>query len=181
MEQKIIALLQAQKEEAISLLYDNYSAILYGVVLRIVRSPDVAQDVLQETFVKVWRHGGTYDATKGRLMTWLLNIARHTAIDVVRSSNWKMSRETADLTCLNDFGKEDINTEHIGLKELADSLDPKYRVLIDLIYFQGYTHQEIEKELNIPLGTVKTRLRMAIGSLRKAFGERADNATTHIT
>ncbi len=170
--EKIISLLQLQDIEAISLLYDNYSTILYGFILRIVRSPDIAEDVLQETFVKVWKNGCHYDATKGKLSTWLLNIARNTAIDVTRSGGWKMSKRTNDVSFLDDFGEHFIKPEHIDLKDLASKLDPKYRVMIDLFYFQGYTHQEIEKEFNIPLGTIKTRLRAAVLDLRKVFGDK---------
>ncbi len=171
MEEKIVSLLQSQDKEAISLLYDNYSAALYGVVLRIVRSPDIAQDVMQDSFVKAWKYGPNYDASKGRLFTWLLNIARNTAIDVTRSAGWKMGEKTTDLTSLVGFGGATTNPEHIGLRKLVDNLEPKYKTLIELIYFQGYTQQEVEKELNIPIGTIKTRLRAAIGDLRKVFGD----------
>jgi RNA polymerase sigma-70 factor, ECF subfamily len=171
MEEQIITLLQTQNKEAISLLYDNYSSALYGVVLRIVRSPDVAQDVMQDSFVKAWKYGPNYDASKGRLFTWLLNIARNTAIDVTRSSAFRMSEKTVDLKSLVGFGGATNNPEHIGLRKIVDSLDPKYRTLVDLVYFQGYTQQEVEKELNIPIGTIKTRLRAAISELRKSFGE----------
>ncbi len=171
MEERITGLLQSQDREAISLLYDNYSAALYGVVLRIVRSPDIAQDVMQDSFVKAWKYGPSYDAAKGRLFTWLLNIARNTAIDVTRSAGWKMSEKTTDLNSLVGFGGATTDPDHIGLRKLVDNLDPKYRTLIELIYFQGYTQQEVEKELNIPIGTIKTRLRAAIGELRKVFGD----------
>ena len=172
MEEKIIPLLQLQDKKAIKLLYDNYSSVLYGFILRIVCSPDIAQDVLQETFVKVWKNGSQYDATKGKLLTWLLNIARNTAIDVTRTGDWKMSKRTDDASYLEGFGEHSIKPEHIGLKELASRLNPKHQAMIDLVYFQGYTHQEIEKEFNIPLGTIKTRLRAAVLSLRKVFGDK---------
>ena len=170
MEEQLVSLLQAQKTEAINLLYDNYSAALYGIVVRIVRSPEIAQDVMQDSFVKAWKNGPNYDASKGRLFTWLLNIARNTAIDATRSAAFKMGDKTASLDSLVSVGNPSINPEHIGLRKLVDALDPKYRVLVDLIYFQGYTQQEVEKELNIPIGTIKTRLRAAVSELRKTFG-----------
>ena len=169
---RIISLLQLQDKEAISLLYDNYSTTLYGVILRIVSSPDIAEDVLQETFVHVWKNGRHYDATKGKLLTWLLNIARNTAINVIRSGGWKMSKRTDDVSGLDCFGEHSIKPEHIDLKELAGKLNPQHRAMIDLVYFQGYTHQEIEKEFNMPLATIKTQLRAAVLGLRNVLGDK---------
>lgn len=169
MEEKIIYLLQKQDKEAISLLYDNYASVLYGVVVRIVRSPDIAQDVMQESFVKIWKHGANYDASKGKLFTWLLNIVKNTAIDMTRSADWKRAEKTSNLSTIVSYGSTSTIPEYLDLRKLVDNLDLKQRVLIDLIYFQGYTHQEVEKTLNIPLGTIKTRLRMAINDLRKVF------------
>lgn len=171
MEEQLVSLIRAQKKEAIELLYDNYSSALYGIVVRIVRSSELAQDVLQDTFVKAWKNGPSYDPTKGRLFTWLLNIARNTAIDATRSASFKMGDKTGGLDSLVSLGSPSINPDHVGLRKLVGKLDPKYRTLVELIYFQGYTQQEVEKELNIPIGTIKTRLRAAIGELRKVFGE----------
>ena len=166
---ELIALVQAQNEEAISHLYDNYAAALYGVVLRIVHSPDVAQDVMQDSFVKIWKHGASYDASKGRLFTWLLNVAKNTAIDATRCADWKRSSKTDDLSMIVNFGFDATNPEHVDLQSLVNNLKPKYRAVINLFYFQSYTHQEIAEEFNIPLGTVKTRLRAAIIDLKKVF------------
>ena len=176
---ELIALVQAQDKEAISHLYDNYAAALYGVVLRIVHSPDIAQDVMQDSFVKVWRHGASYDASKGRLFTWLLNVARNTAIDAIRSADWKRSSKTDDISITVDFGFEATNPEHLDLQSLVNNLKPKYRTVINLFYFQSYTQQEIAEEFNIPLGTVKTRLRTAIIDLKKVFdkGNQQPNKT----
>lgn len=171
MEEKITTLLQSQNKEAISLMYDNYAAALYGVVLRIVRSPDIAQDVMQDSFVKAWKYGPNYDASKGRIFTWLLNIARNTAMEFTRGAAWKMSEKNIGPNTLVGFGGATTNPEHLGLRKLVDGLDPKYKTLIELIFFQGYTQQEVEKELNIPIGTIKTRLRAAVGELRKVLGE----------
>ena len=166
---KLIALVQAQDKEAISHLYDNYAAALYGVVLRIVHSPDIAEDVMQDSFVKIWKHGASYDASKGRLFTWLLNVARNTAIDATRCADWKKNSKTDDLSIMVDFGFDTTNPEHLDLQNLLNNLEPKYRTLINLFYFQSYTQQEISEEFNIPLGTVKTRLRTAIIDLKKVF------------
>ncbi len=172
MEEKIMSLLHEQRHEAVGLLYDNYSAALFGVILRVVRSRELAEQVLQDTFVKAWRFGQQYDRSKGRLFTWLLNIARNTAIDATRTGHYKFYAKTDDIQALaHREGSEALNPEHIGLRQLVGQLDEKYRVLIEKIYFEGYTQQEVEEELGIPIGTVKTRLRYAIQELRAKFGE----------
>ncbi len=170
MQDQLIIRLQQQDRDAISDLYNAYSGALYGVVLRIVQSPEVAQQVLQDTFVKAWRNGASYDAGKGRLFTWLLNIARNTAIDATRTSHFQHSKKTESLDKVAfRSGGEHINTDHLGLREVVDKLDDKYRTLIELIYFNGYTQEEAAEETGIPIGTIKTRLRFAINELRKTF------------
>jgi len=169
MEEKIIYLLQTQDKDAINLLHDHYSAAVYGVVLRIVGSPYIAQNILQDCFVKAWRYGPTYDASKGRLFTWLMKIAKNTAIDATRCNGWKMEQRTDTLSSIMDFESLPIDSDTIGLRELVLDLDPKHRVLVEMVYFQGYTHREIEQKLSIPLGTVKNRLRAAMCNLRMVF------------
>lgn len=172
MQDQLIHRLQQQDRNAIGELYDAYSGALYGVVLRIVQSRELAEQVLQDTFVKAWRNGASYDASKGRLFTWLLNIARNTAIDATRTAHFQHVRKTDSLDNLvYKPGGESINPDHLGVREVVDRLDDKYKLLIDLVYFKGYTQDEIAEETGIPLGTVKTRLRYAIGELRKLFGE----------
>jgi RNA polymerase sigma factor (sigma-70 family) len=167
---QITELLQQKDAFALSQLYDDYGATLYGVVLRIVRSSETAEQVIQDTFLKVWHHAASYDASKGRLYTWLLNIARNTAIDATRNSHFHNSKNIQQIEALTDtFGGDCLNLETIGLKEMVKQLDKKYTVLIDLIYFNQYTHQEAAEMLNLPLGTVKTRVRYALLELRKTF------------
>lgn len=153
-------------------MYDAYSGALYGVILRIVRSKELAEQALQDTFVKVWRNAASYDSGKGRLFTWLLNIARNTAIDVTRTAQFQQQQKTESLDQLvHEPGGESINPDHVGLREIVDRLDDKYRSLITLVYFKGYTQEEIAEETGIPLGTIKTRLRYAISELRTLLGE----------
>lgn len=172
MQDQLINRLKQQDRAAIGELYDAYSDALFGVVLRIVQSRELAEQVLQDTFVKAWRNGASYDASKGRLFTWLLNIARNTAIDATRTSYFQHYRKTDPLdNLMHKPGGESVNTDHLGVKEVVNRLEEKYRSLIDLVYYQGYTQEEVAEETGIPLGTVKTRLRYAIGALRKLFGE----------
>jgi RNA polymerase sigma-70 factor (ECF subfamily) len=170
--QQLIIRLQQQDRAAIGELYDAYGGALFGVVLRIVHSRELAEQVLQDTFVKVWRNSSNYDPGKGRLFTWLLNIARNTAIDVTRSAHFQQSWKTDSLDIVaHKPGGDAINPDHVGLKEVVGRLDEKYRLLIELVYFKGYTQEEVAEETGIPLGTIKTRLRYAISELRVLFGD----------
>lgn len=170
MQDQLIIRLKQQDRTAIGDLYDAYNGALYGVVLRIVQSPELAQQVMQDTFVKAWRNGASYDASKGRLFTWLLNIARNTAIDATRTAHFRYSRQTDGLDHLiQQPGGSTLNPDTLGLREVVSTLDEKYKSLIDLVYFQGFTQEEAAAETGIPLGTIKTRLRYAIAELRKVF------------
>lgn len=170
--QHLIQRLQSGDQSVISTLYDKYGATLYGIVLRIVEQEDLAQDVLQESFVKIWKNAGRYDATQGTLFTWMLNICRNTAIDKTRSAYFRRKKKVhaVDETLNNHrhFAYEQ-NTDQIGLDEEVKNLEEKYRTVIDLIYFRGFTQKEVTEQLNIPLGTVKSRVRIALRELRKQF------------
>ncbi|MBL4668889.1 MAG: sigma-70 family RNA polymerase sigma factor [Flavobacteriales bacterium] len=168
-EEELIKLLQENSEEGISLLYDNYSAILYGIITKIVRSENIAEDILQDTFVKIWKNFSSYDSSKGRLFTWMLNIARNKAIDYIRSKEFKnRSLNESDINnkSLSEISSE-MNTDQIGLSNTLKFLNPKNKIVIDIIYFKGYTQVEAAKYLNIPLGTVKSRVRNGLIELRK--------------
>lgn len=170
-EEELIALLKSRNEDGLRVLYDHYSAALFGVILRIVNDKEIAEDLLQESFVKIWNNIAQYDAAKGRLYTWLLNIARNAAIDKTRSKDFRgagQSRSLEDSVYTVDKQYNDsIAIDHIGLRKVVDSLKPEQRQLIDLLYFGGYTQSEVAKKLDIPLGTVKTRVKAAMNKLRE--------------
>jgi RNA polymerase sigma-70 factor (ECF subfamily) len=167
-EQELVALLKEQNNDAFNYLYDHYSGALFTIINQIVPDKDTASDVLQEVFVNVWRKIGTYDETKGRLFTWMLNIARNAAIDKVRSKGYRDSQRTQTIAEGESGMAMSSNpvVNDVGLKKVLTTLNEEYRKLIDLSYFQGFTHEEIAKMLGIPLGTVKTRIRTAISQLR---------------
>jgi len=172
MQDQLILRLQQDDRSALNDLYDAYGGALFGVVLRIVQSRELAEQVLQDTFLKAWRNVANYDAAKGRLFTWLVNIARNTAIDATRTAHYQHYRKTDSLDSLvHTPGGDAMNPDHLGVRELVERLEEKYRVLIELIYFQGYTQEEAAETTGVPLGTVKTRLRYAIGELRQIFGD----------
>ena len=169
-EQELVSQLLQQNDQAFSYLYDNYSPALFGVINQIISNKEIAAEVLQDVFVNIWKKIGLYDDTKGRLFTWMLNIARNAAIDKLRSRSYQDSLKNQPLA-------ENVNTitansaanplqNDIGLRKQVGKLKEEYRVLIDLSYYQGFTHEEISKILNLPLGTVKTRIRSALTQLR---------------
>ncbi|MEL6923001.1 MAG: sigma-70 family RNA polymerase sigma factor [Bacteroidota bacterium] len=170
LEKEIVSLLQAKDTRAVHLLTQNYSAALNGVVLRIVRDEELAREVLQDVFVKIWQNASKYQKGKGRLFTWMVNIARNTAIDTVRSARYNREAKTDELKpaiANNERWSAESDIRDTGLRTVINSLDKKQIQVIDLVYFQGYTHSEIAKEFDIPLGTVKSRLRLAMVELRK--------------
>ena len=168
-EQELVTGLQERSQDAFSYLYDHYSGALMSVIVAIVPDRDIAGDILQEVFVKVWRQCQSYDAGKGRLFTWMMNIARNASIDMLRSKGYQNNLQNRELTetVYESGGSTMINTDKIGLRKLIHSLRDEYKVLVELSYFEGYTQDEISKMLNIPLGTVKTRLRSALLQLRE--------------
>ncbi len=168
-EHELISSLKKRSQDAFSYLYDNYSGALYTVVLNIVNDNELANDVLQEVFIKIWKQVESYDALKGRLFTWMVNISRNAAIDVLRSKGYNNTKKNNELT-ENQFefaGIQQTKTDTIGLRKIVHQLKEEYKVLIELSYFQGYTQDEISKMLNVPLGTVKTRMRTALTQLRQ--------------
>ena len=170
LEKHIIELLLERNDKAISLLYEHYGDTLYGVALKVVRDEELAQDVLQESFVKIWRKSDTYDATKAKLFTWLFRITRNTAIDKLRSLNTKSDKEIQmDVSDVYNVGIESIKPEFLDVKENLEKIELKYQVVLDALFFQGMTQQEASDELDIPLGTIKSRLKIGLRELKKIY------------
>ena len=174
-EDVLVTLLMAKDRSAFRSLYRSYSAAIYGVLLRILKSEELAQDVLQETFTKVWKKMHTYDRSKGRLFTWVLNIGRNHAIDILRSAHYQRSSRASLLdspaSSVEEKKSEELKIEHIGVREMVDQLSPDLRQVIDGLYFLGYSQSELAEKLGIPLGTVKSRARKAMRLLKKQFIE----------
>ena len=167
-ETELVLLLKQRQESAFSYLYDNYSSALLSVINGVVNDSELANDVLQEVFIKIWRQIESYDNMKGRLFTWMLNVARNASIDTVRSKGFQNSQQNRELTeaVYDSGGSVQLQVDQIGLRKVVHTLKEDYRVLVDLAYFQGFTQDEISKMLGIPLGTIKTRLRSALTQLR---------------
>ena len=157
--------------QAFNYLYDNYSAALYGIVYKIIEDKELAEDILQEAFVKIWYNFSSYSNTKGRLFTWMLNITRNLAIDTLRSKSYKKQGKIQGYeNSVDNFVDKATSSEQfdsLGISKHLTRLKNDQKQIIDLAYFSGFTQEEIAKQLSIPLGTVKTRMRAAIMELRK--------------
>jgi RNA polymerase sigma factor (sigma-70 family) len=171
-EQELVAALKARDNKAFAFLYDNYAGALYSIIRQIITdNSELAGDVLQEVFINIWRKIESYDQSKGRLFTWMLNIARNAAIDTRRSKSYQNSQKNQELPDNVYKGASNQTTQqnidNIGLKKVLEKLKPEHRVLVELAYFKGFTHEEIAEMMTIPLGTVKTRIRNALLQLRE--------------
>ncbi|HEV7331247.1 MAG TPA: sigma-70 family RNA polymerase sigma factor [Flavisolibacter sp.] len=168
-EEALVEGLKLHDEQSYSYFYDNYGKAIFGVIFQVVPNQEAAEDILQEVFVKIWKNIGSYDPSKGRLFTWVLNIARNQAIDYTRSKEFNKGGKTISLSDNVNSGERPVQSNYhdAGLKKIVESLPEEARKLLELSYFLGYTHEEIAEMLKLPLGTVKTRLRTAIIELRK--------------
>lgn len=160
----------AGDQQALSDLYDAFSAAIYGVVLRMVEKEEVAQEVLQDTFVKVWRGAAGYDPDKGRPFTWLVNIARNTAIDALRTAGMRHAGSIQPIDKhVYRMGEDTLNADLAAsdVRAVVGRLRSEHRELIEMAYFQGYSQQDIADRIGLPLGTVKSRTRAALLELRE--------------
>ncbi|WP_236676059.1 RNA polymerase sigma factor [Chryseolinea lacunae] len=159
---------------ALEYLYDHYSGALYGAIFRIVKKEEIADEVLQDVFLKIWDKIASYDATKGKLFTWILNVARNQAIDKTRSREISKEKKTTAIdnvvSRIDRSGFSEQGIEDIGVKDILKNLPEEQRFVVEHLYFKGYTQSELAEEHNIPLGTVKTRLRLAMQQLRTTLG-----------
>ncbi|KYG79496.1 hypothetical protein AWW67_12705 [Roseivirga seohaensis] len=169
-EQELILKLKNQDKDALSYLYDKYGAALYGAVQRIVQDEDVTAEVVQDIFLKIWNKIGMYDPQKGRLFTWMLNLSRNAAIDKIRSKEIKRSAKTDSIDeyvyTIDRQNSTETSVDGIGVRALMDALVEEQRFVLLKVYFEGFSHSEIADEYDIPLGTVKSRLRSALKHLR---------------
>ena len=160
----LIRRLQAGEQSALIGLYDSYSAALYGVILRMTKDEALAQDLLQESFVKIWKNIQSYNPEKGKFYTWAYRIAKNTTLNSLRKSTPLIHSD--DLS-VYEGKKEELPTDYSALNGLLRDLEPHHQQAIDLVYFKGYTHQEAHQEMGVPLGTFKSYVRQAISKLRE--------------
>jgi RNA polymerase sigma-70 factor (ECF subfamily) len=166
----------ARDNAAVAELYDRHNRLLYGLILRILRNRDEAEDVLQEVFVTIWTRAGTYDMTLGSPLAWLVRVARNRAIDRLRS------RQVADRALdsvplpLSPAGDPETGAaqrqEQETMARALAALPGEQRTLIEHAFYLGWTHAELASRFELPLGTVKTRIRRGMMALRDAMQKR---------
>ncbi len=168
----LISQFQKKDKTAFGKLYEMYAVNICGVINTIVRNEARAEEICQDVFIKVWDYADRYDPSKGRFFTWIMNIARNAAIDELRSKSHKKEK----LNLNTDFfvGILERPAEDKGgdfdvdrLEKMLTKLKKKCIELIELLYFRGYSQKDASEELEIPVGTVKTRIRNCISQLRK--------------
>jgi len=166
----LVSQFQNKNQKAFEELYDSYNESIYGVIYNIVKNKSIAEELMQDTFIKAWQNSNSYSPEKGRFFTWILNIARNTAIDKIRSKTYKQSRSNLDTdnfyNSISSNDNLDRKTNAIGINKYVSKLNPKGHKVVELIYYKGFTQKQASEHLNIPLGTVKTRTRNCINKLR---------------
>jgi RNA polymerase sigma-70 factor, ECF subfamily len=168
--------LQRRDPKAMGELYDRYGRLVYALIVRVVRDGGIAEDLVQETFLRVWNRVQGFDAGKGALGPWLLAVARNRAVDYLRSAGGRMRNaleyeETDHPAAFTDFERELLNSDRVRrVTEAMTKLSENQRRVIELAYFEGLSQTEMAERLGQPLGTVKTWVRAALKSLRDALG-----------
>jgi RNA polymerase sigma-70 factor (ECF subfamily) len=163
-------------ERAFLQLYDRYASHVYALTMRILRDANLAEEATQDAFLKLWSRARLFLSERGSLLTWLLTIARRTALDRLRLEGRRPTLSTADdpeelWQTIPDASTLPDEARWRSMHLAVQSLSPEHRQLLELAYYQGLTHTEIAETLNWPLGTVKTRLRAAMEQLRREWGE----------
>ncbi len=174
---ELVTRLQRRDPQALAELYDRYGRIAYSLILRVVRDASLAEDLVQETFLRVWNRAQAFDAQRGAIGPWLLAVARNRAIDYLRSAGGRERNaleleENAHPSLYTDMERDILASDKARLIRAAlERLAPKQREVIELAYFEGLTQTEMAARLGEPLGTVKTWVRTALKNLREEFGE----------
>jgi len=172
----LLARIAARDEAAVEALYARYSGPLYSLAYKVTGAERFAQDVVQETFVAVWRDAGRFEPAKGAVAPWLFSLARHKAIDLVRREQ-NVRKRTADVDLELREADDDVDNEAwLGIRRdrvraAIEELSPAQREALELAFFDGLTHVEVAERLGIPLGTAKTRIRSALLRLRDILGD----------
>lgn len=168
-DQEIVASLLRYEEKGLSLLYQNYSGSINGVIHRIVKSEDVAAEVLNDVFLKVFNSISSFDESKSKLYTWIARIARNASIDKLRSAEYKKKSVTSSMDAnpfLENNSATNDSMDYINLSKILEVLDNETKRMVEMIYLEGYTYDDCGNELEVPVSTVKTKVRRALMKLR---------------
>ncbi|WP_168123856.1 RNA polymerase sigma factor [Paenibacillus sp. HB172176] len=174
-DRQLMSQIALKDSSALEQLYDQYEMPLYSFVMRMVKDAMLAEEIIQELFLRIWNHAERYDGESGKFTTWMFAIARNIAIDQLRKRKSRMPEPYADESQLAAVAdeKQDIETEvemnwyGNEMKKAIQELNEDQQDVVEMIYYQGYTQQEVSRLRDIPLGTVKSRVRLALRQLRK--------------
>jgi RNA polymerase sigma-70 factor, ECF subfamily len=177
-DREIARRLKNREQEALGTLYDRYGRLAYSLILRVVKNSAVAEDLVQETFLRVWNRAHAFDEDKGALGPWVLTVARNRAIDYLRSVSGRMSQSMYELSgneqqsMFGDLEKDVLNSDRARVLRAAfQKLNENQKTVLELAYFEGMSQSEMAEKMNQPLGTVKTWVRSGLQALRAELGE----------
>ncbi len=177
-DEDLISLAGSGDTQAIGTLYDRHGKVVYSLAYRMMGHQQAAEDLVQEAFLKVWRSAGSYRVEKASVRTWILSIVRNSAIDVLRSTasrrktQERVEAQTPSSQPSEAFGEAWRNSQREQIREALRGLPPEQLKVLELSYFSGYTHTEIAQLLDLPLGTVKGRMRLGLKKIREHFDSR---------
>jgi len=166
LDQRIYNLLINRDETGVSLLYENYSGSLNGIAYRVLGHQEAAEDALQKSFLKIWNSIEQFDSAKSTLFTWMARIVRNTAIDTKRLKSFSMIEKSDSLDIHVHDSKSSSEDGQLDATRLIEGLDEKYAFVIEYLYMKGYSQRELADEFDIPLGTIKTRVKKGLDILR---------------
>ncbi|MBK9710523.1 MAG: sigma-70 family RNA polymerase sigma factor [Kouleothrix sp.] len=178
-DEALLARVAGRDSLALDVLYERYARLVYGLALRMLGSAEHAEDIVQETFWRVWRRGGTFQTGRGSVVAWIMGIARNLSVDELRRQRVRPSQvyDTEDTPVLRDLVDEQVDLVDIALggerrrliERALQQLSGEQRQAIELAYFGGLSQSEIAERLQSPIGTIKTRIRLGMRRLREAL------------
>ncbi len=177
-DREIARRLKNREQEALGSLYDRYGRLAYSLILRVVRNSAVAEDLVQETFLRVWNRVAAFDEEKGALGPWVMTVARNRAIDYLRSVDGRMAKSMYELSgneqpaMFGDLEKDMLNSDRARILRTAfQKLNQNQKTVLELAYFEGLSQTEMAEKMQQPLGTIKTWVRSGLQALRSELGE----------
>lgn len=171
-DQDIYTRLRSRDETGLSLLYDNYSESLYGIALRVVRNEAFAEDSIQKSFLKIWNNIDQYDESRSTFFTWMAQIVKNTAIDIRRLKSFQKEEKSESFdVAVHKTESTSIDTDAMDVAKMIEGLDEKYAFVLEYLYLRGYSQRELADEFDMPIGTIKTRVKKGIQILRDRFSK----------
>ena len=169
----LILRIQNKDAAAFEQLYERYSGALLRIILGMVPARETAEEILQDAFLKIWNHAGQYDAGRGRLFTWMVQIAKNSARDRTKTRRFQQhsEQESLEVHVNNEqWADAGLPPDDVGLRRVVSQLKERHRQIVEYLYFRDFTQRETSEALGIPLGTIKTEVRKAILELRTILG-----------